>query len=140
MICPAVTSVSLLARAISFPALIAATVGLIPSIPTIAVTTISASLCVATATRPSIPDNTSILRSAILSLRALALSSLPQDTRLGLNFLICFSNKSILEPQDIATTSRSFFSSTIESVCVPIEPVVPRIAIFLILFLLCKIE
>ena len=41
-ICPAVTKVSLLAKAISLPALIASKVGLIPIIPTKAVTTISA--------------------------------------------------------------------------------------------------
>ena len=40
MICPAVTKVSLLARAISLPAFIAAIVGRIPNIPTIAVTRI----------------------------------------------------------------------------------------------------
>ena len=41
--CPAVTNVSLFASAISFPASIAAIVGRIPNIPTIAVTRISAS-------------------------------------------------------------------------------------------------
>ena len=43
MMCPAVTSVSLFASAIFLPALIAATVGRIPIMPTIAVTKISLS-------------------------------------------------------------------------------------------------
>ena len=43
MIWPAVTSVSLFANAMFFPASIAAIVGLIPNIPTIAVTKISES-------------------------------------------------------------------------------------------------
>ena len=42
IICPAVTRVSLLARAISCPVFIASIVGIIPIMPTIAVTTISA--------------------------------------------------------------------------------------------------
>ena len=55
MICPAVTSVSLLARAISFPARIASMTGRSPIMPTIAATTTSTFGRVETATKPSIP-------------------------------------------------------------------------------------
>ena len=55
MIWPAQTKVSLLARAISFFAFMAAMVGRIPSIPTTAVTTISESEYEAACISPSIP-------------------------------------------------------------------------------------
>ena len=64
IICPAVTSVSLLARAISFPARIASMVGRIPIIPTMAVTRMSASGMAAISKRPSIPETTFTSRSA----------------------------------------------------------------------------
>ena len=57
---PAVTNVSLLAKAIVLPRLIASTVGINPIIPTTAVTTISASCNVATCTSPSTPVTTSV--------------------------------------------------------------------------------
>ena len=61
--CPAQTSVSLLAKAIFFPALIAEIVGRIPIMPTNATTTISASGRVASSIKPSIPEDTGISKS-----------------------------------------------------------------------------
>jgi len=55
MIWPAVTRVSLFASAMVFFALMAAIVGRMPSIPTIAVTTISQGSMVAHLMRPSMP-------------------------------------------------------------------------------------
>ena len=75
IICPAVTSVSLFASAISFPALIASIVGRIPIIPTIAVTTICESFQDAAASNPSIPDKISTSRSAVFIFSSAAFSS-----------------------------------------------------------------
>ena len=59
-------------------------------------------------------------------------------TSFGENSLICCSNNVILLPAASATTSISFCSLTISSVCVPIEPVEPKIAIFFIQILFSK--
>ena len=136
--CPAVTSVSLLASAISLPALIAAIVGLMPIIPTTAVRTISAVLITAVSIRPSIP--VTILTSVSLTFifNSSAFFSLYTHTTCGLNSLICFSNISMLLPAARLTTFKSSFALTISRVCVPIEPVEPRTAIFFILILISK--
>ena len=135
MIWPAVTRVSLFARAISFPALIAAIVGSTPIIPTIAVTTMSASGTVAASMRPSSPYT--ILTPEIslnLSLISAASFSSPTDIRPGMNSLTCFSRSSMFLPQERATTSISLFALTISRVWVPMEPVDPMIDIFFIMF------
>ena len=75
MICPAVTSVSLLASAISLPASIAAIVGRIPIIPTIAVSTTSASGRTEMASRPSMPVSTCTCRSLTRCFKSFAASS-----------------------------------------------------------------
>ena len=98
MICPAVTSVSLFARAISFPALIAAIVGRMPIIPTIAVTRISEDGSVATSRSPSMPQTTFTSRSFTLSFNSFAFSSFHTATSPGWNSRICFSSSSILFP------------------------------------------
>ena len=72
---PAHTSVSLLASAMSLPASIAASVGSRPTMPTTAVTTISAPLSAAQAVRPSMPVSTRISVSASLTLRSRAAAS-----------------------------------------------------------------
>lgn len=52
-------------------------------------------------------------------------------TYLGLNSTICSSNNSILLLADIATISNlSLCSLTTSKVCLPIEPVEPKIDIF----------
>ena len=70
--CPAVTSVSLFASAISFPLSIAAIVGRIPIIPTTAVSTVSASGTVTSSIRPSIPAKIFTGRSATFTLSSCA--------------------------------------------------------------------
>ena len=102
MICPAVTRVSLFARAISFPALIAATVGRIPIIPTIAVTNISDVLYSAISISPSMPDTTRISISFRRSFNSSASFSSHRPTISGRNSLACFSNKSMFLPADKA--------------------------------------
>ena len=134
IICPAVTSVSLLASAICFPAVIAAIVGRIPIIPTIAVTKISTSGSVDTSISPSIPDTIFTSRSLTLSASSFARSSLQTATTFGANSRICASSRSILFPAASPDTSISLFSLTTSNVCVPMEPVEPKIAIFFILF------
>ena len=81
--CPAVTSVSLLARAMSFPALMASIVGRIPIIPTIAVTRISDSSIAASSSRPSMPP--AILQSVsfTFSRSSFAFSSFPTAASFG---------------------------------------------------------
>ena len=132
IICPAVTSVSLLARAMFFPASIPAIVGRIPIIPTIAVTKISVSGIVAISISPSIPATTFTGKSEILTRSSLAFSSDQTATVFGENSRICSSSKEILFPAAIPTTSMSLFALTTSNVCVPIEPVEPKIAIFFI--------
>ena len=75
IIIPVVTSVSLLAKAISFPAFIAAIVGCKPIIPTIAVTTILALSMHAASIRPSIPDTTRTSISDMFSINSSAFFS-----------------------------------------------------------------
>ena len=132
MICPAVTSVSLFARAISFPALIAAIVGRMPIIPTIAVTRISLSSIVAISRSPSIPETTFTSRSRIRLFSSFAFSSVHIATSFGWNSRICFSRRSTFVPAASPVTSISLFSRITSSVWVPIEPVEPNIAIFFI--------
>ena len=126
------TSVSLFANAIFFFAFITAIVGLIPIIPTIAVTTTSTSSNVEISISPSIPETTLTLRSDIIVLSSFALTSSYTQTILGINSLICSSNKTTLLFADKEITFKSLFFLTISRVCVPIEPVEPNIAIFFI--------
>ena len=135
IICPAVTRVSLLASAIVLLCSIAAIVGLIPIIPTIAVTSTSASSQTAVSNSPSIPQTTRTGRSDSLSLRSFAASSDHIAASPGRNSLTCRSIRFTLVPAANAATCRSGSFRTISSVCVPIDPVHPSIAIFFITFL-----
>ena len=130
--CPAQTSVSLLARAMVFPALIAAMVGRMPIIPTIAVTSTSASGRVAASIKPSMPQATFTSVSFILARKSSAASLLHITASFGANSLICFSISSTFLPAASATTDKSALFLTISSVWVPMEPVEPKIAIFFI--------
>ena len=130
--CPAVTRVSLFARAISLPARIASIVGRIPSIPTIAVTRISVPGMAASSRSPSIPDTTFVSVSWIFCARSSAAFSSQTAASFGENSLICSSSFSMFLPALIPRTSISLFARTTSSVCVPIEPVEPKIAIFFI--------
>ena len=126
IICPAHTSVSLFASAMSCPASIAATVGLIPIIPTMAVTTISASFKDAASISPSIPDTTFIPVSRSLSESPEAAVSSYMATSFGANSRACFSIRSTLVLAVSAVTqSSSGCLLMISSVWVPMEPVDP---------------
>lgn len=94
MICPATTSVSLLANAMALPALIAAMVGRKPAKPTMAVSTMS--ICVLSTTwhRASGPAYTFIGRSDSAWDTVVYLSSLAMTTVSGLNSRACFINSS----------------------------------------------
>ena len=134
MMCPAVTRVSLFARAISFPASMAAIVGLIPIMPTTAVTNTCASGITAISSSPSIPVTTFTGRSATRLRRSAAASSLHIPAINGWNSRICCSICSTLFPAASATTCSSGLFLTTSRVWVPIEPVDPRIAIFFMYF------
>ena len=67
--------------------------------------------------------------SCTRSFSSCALFSSPTAANLGENWRICFSNKSIFLPAAIPTTCKSSFLLTISRVCVPMEPVEPKIAI-----------
>src|SRR4030042_759293 len=86
MISPAMTSTSLLARAIFFPDLIAASVGARPVLPEVAMMTMSTSGWVAIS---SIDEN------FILSGR---LNLVDEYTSLGWNWLICLASKLVFLP------------------------------------------
>ena len=132
MICPAVTSVSLLAKAMSFPASMAAMVGLIPIMPTIAVTNTWLWGKDAISSSPSMPERIFTSRSATRTRRSSAASWVHMQAARGLNSRICSSIFSALLPAARATTRRSGWLRTISSVWVPMEPVEPNIAIFFI--------
>mmetsp|Transcript_13347 Transcript_13347/g.49945 ORF Transcript_13347/g.49945 Transcript_13347/m.49945 type:complete len:234 (-) Transcript_13347:124-825(-) len=131
---PPAMRVSLFARQMFFPASIAATVGGNPAHPTIPVTTLSTSLCLATSTIPFGPYRSSGNGPSMsLSIAFSVAMSFPSAmlTIFGLNFLICAASTSRFLPAERATISNlSGCSSAISSVCVPMEPVLPRREIF----------
>ena len=135
MMWPAVTSVSLLASAIFFPDSIAATVGLTPTIPMIPVTKYSYPSMEATSRMPSMPARTSTSRSLTLTLRSFAASSSYITALRGLNSRICASMRSTLARAQRAVISMSPCSLATSSVCLPIEPVEPKTAIFFTMYL-----
>ena len=124
----------------SFPASMAAMVGRIPIIPTIAVTKVSDSSIVAISNNPSIPQRIFTSTSATLALKSSQAFSLHIAAKRGLNSRICCSINSTLLPAAKATTCKSLFSLTISNVWVPIEPVDPNTAIFFILSFLSSIK
>ena len=132
---PADTSVSLFASAISFPALMASNVGTMPMFPTTDVTTVSLVSYTAASIRPSIPLNIFMSHPASLCLSFSASVSSITAAMSGRNSLICFSRKSIFLLAVSALTSIPPISLTTSSVCVPMEPVEPRIVIFSAIFL-----
>ena len=85
---PPATSVSLLARAMSFFASIAAMVGFKPTMPTTELSTSEALGITAASIKPSIPPSTLVPVSLTLSLSSAALSSLKSTASSGLYFLI----------------------------------------------------
>src|SRR5204863_7995988 len=101
-ICPAMTSVSLFASAIVLPAAIAAKVGLSPTKPEVAATTISASACVASSNNPCSPSTTSGKASCAAS--STPGMSAKHATRDGLNSCTCCVSNETLLRAAIATT------------------------------------
>ena len=130
-ISPAVTRVSLLARAIFLPFLIAKRVGTSPAIPTTDVTTVSISFNAETSHKPSSPPATRTGVSDKATFNNAAFFSSATATTFGLYFLACCSNNCILELPLKPKTSRSLLLSTTFKVWVPIEPVLPKTDIFI---------
>ena len=94
---PAQTRVSLLARAMRFFSLMAASVGFSPTIPTTAVTTISASGNIAASSSPSGPPTTLVEVSANRTARSRAAEVLVRTANSGRNFRTWASSRSTLE-------------------------------------------
>ena len=130
--CPAQTRVSLLARAMRFFASMAARVGFRPTMPTTAVTTVSASGSTAASSSPSGPPITFVPVSASRTARSLAAASSVRTARDGRNFRTCSSTRSTLDRAVIAATRRPICSAT-SNVWRPMEPVEPKMEIVLLI-------
>ena len=125
IISPAETSDSLLASAISFPARNAARVGLNPTFPDVAMTTMSTSGLAAISSRGS----RSFFMSTIRFNRSIALFSDGKPMNSGLNSFICSASSSRFFPAASPTTrKRCGIARMTSSVCLPMEPVEPRTA------------
>mmetsp|Transcript_48526 Transcript_48526/g.103269 ORF Transcript_48526/g.103269 Transcript_48526/m.103269 type:complete len:328 (+) Transcript_48526:761-1744(+) len=127
-------SVSLFARAMSFPSLIASMVGRRPAAPTMPVTTVSAEPTVAASTIPSAPWTISGMSaqpsSFSMALSSSAASGVARDATLGEYFITCSAISCALFPALRASTTKfSGQASTMSRVCVPMLPVEPRIEI-----------
>mmetsp|Transcript_20380 Transcript_20380/g.60288 ORF Transcript_20380/g.60288 Transcript_20380/m.60288 type:complete len:205 (+) Transcript_20380:749-1363(+) len=106
---PPAMSVSLFARAMVRPSLIASTVGSSPAHPTTPVTTVSAPGAVATAVCPSGPatiSGTAAPRARIRSRSSCSLEASARPTTLGRNSATCCARRSTLEPAASETTSK----------------------------------
>ena len=119
--------VSLFAKAMSFPLLMASMVGFSPAAPTIPVTTVSAVSTVAAASMPSDPHSISGIpplnfsppsfAALSRSLTSPAASSVPMLTTLGPYFMTCSAINSAFVPADRASmTKLSGHASTISRV------------------------
>ena len=106
----------MLANAISFPAFIHSKVGIIPIIPTKAVTTNLALSYVAASINPSIPVTIFTFLSATEIFNCSAASSSYTHTISGSNSLICSSSFFIFFLAAIATTFKSLLALTISNV------------------------
>ena len=121
---PAHTSVSLLARAMRFFSMMAASVGASPTLPITAVTTVSASGSVAAAVRPSGPSITSMPVPRRRSRSSLAAAGSYSTARRGLNCRACCSSRSTCRLA-VSAATESPSSCATASVCRPIDPVAP---------------
>ena len=131
---PAQTSVSLLARAMRFFSRMAARVGRRPTMPTTAVTTVSASGQTAASSRASGPPRTRVSVSARRTARSFAAASSVSTASRGRNFLAWASSRSALE-WAVRAATRSPSCSATSSVWRPMEPVAPKIEIVLLIAL-----
>ena len=115
---PATTSVSLLARAICFPAFTARKVGSKPEKPTMAVTTVSIEPISTTCAMASHPAYTLIGSWARASRTCSYLASLLMITTFGKNLRACsISNSALLLAVSTSTAKRSGLCSMISRVC-----------------------
>jgi hypothetical protein len=131
---PAQTRVSLLAKAIRFFSPMAASVGLSPTIPTTAVTTVSASGSAAASSRAANPPSTLVSVSFSRTAKSRAAASSVITARRGWNFRTCASKRSTLLFAVSAATQRPNCSAT-SRVWRPMEPVDPNIDIVFVIFL-----
>ena len=130
-ISPAMTRISLEATAMSFPALIAASVGCNPAVPTMAINTMSALGSVANSIKPSSPLATRMPSSCDLSPSAFPGELM--DISSGLNCLACSASNASLPPAARPTRRMSSGrSSATFAVLVPMEPVLPSRTTFFI--------
>ena len=129
---PAQTSVSLLARAMRLPSRMAARVGLRPTMPTTAVTTVSTPGSVAAVERAETPPWTRVFVSARRTFKSLAAASSVMITCRGRNFRACSSASATLLWAVMAATVSPSCSAT-SRVCRPMEPVEPKIDIVFVI-------
>ena len=123
---PPTTSVSLFARAIFFPAFMAATVGTSPAYPTSAFTTTSTSCEQTTCRSDSSPVNTLIGYDARALFRASYFVGSVMTAHAASNSMAWrASSCQLLRAVSDVISNRSGFSRTISSVCTPIDPVDP---------------
>mmetsp|Transcript_72584 Transcript_72584/g.146089 ORF Transcript_72584/g.146089 Transcript_72584/m.146089 type:complete len:260 (+) Transcript_72584:814-1593(+) len=129
---PPAMRVSLLAKAMRLPFLMASMVGSKPAHPTIPVTTTLASSSVATMFTPSAPPHTSTpvtpsARSLSFSSGTFAGSAHETTRTVSLNSAHCAARRSRFPPAESAVTlNLSGRARTMSNVCVPIDPVEPR--------------
>ncbi len=123
---PAQTRVSLLARAMVFPASMAARVGSSPAMPTTEVSTVSADGRVTASSSASLPPRTRTEVSAIRTARSWAAASSERTTSLGPTARACSSIILTLLWAVNASTDNPRAAIT-SSDCRPMEPVEPKI-------------
>ena len=134
---PAHTSVSLLAKAMRLPARMAAKVGRSPTIPTTAVSTVSAASRLAASSRPSIPSATRMGVSARRRRRDAAASGSIITASSGWKRRHCFSICSTSRLAVKAATRMPQAAIT-SSDCRPMEPVEPSREIQRFCSMLCS--
>ena len=129
---PAHTSVSLLARAMRFFSRMAARVGCKPTMPTTAVTTVSASSSTAASISAAVPANTFTGVSAKRIASSFAAVSSVITAKAGRNFRHWASIRSTLELA-VSAATRSPSCSATSRVWRPMEPVEPNIEIVFVM-------
>ncbi len=129
---PATTSVSLLAKAMSLPARMAATVGARPLYPTVAVTTVSMSSRDMASSMARLPAAVAMPSGASASCSSEYRDSSAMMARAGRTSRACSMSTSTRCPAANTLTVRSPSEArTTSNVCVPIDPVEPSTAMCL---------
>src|SRR5207245_7704831 len=125
-ISPAITRISLLATARSFPALIAASAGRKPPVPTIATSTMSTSARQAISRRPASPEKIRGLYASARRIISIFVSSTRQRNGARVSFAAAASFSALLFAATPTISIRSGISRATLSALSPIEPVAPR--------------